>query len=311
MTSLADDARAGLLTPPRSLPPKYFYDARGSLLFDRICDTPEYYVTRTEAALLSTFAHDVIDTARPDHILELGAGSSRKTRHLLDACQARGQICAYWPFDVCETILFETANGLRDAYDWLTINILVGDYHAGLADLSAVSGRRLYVFLGSTIGNFDTELAVDFLRELRAQMNPDDALLLGADRVKDEVVLKAAYDDAAGITAEFNLNVLNVLNRELEADFEPAHFYHRADYNPGGRRMEMYLVSRRAQTVHLESLGETFELEAGEAILTEISRKFTESDLYTLLRRAGFAVAMHYQPDNGYFSLLLAHPHGD
>lgn len=306
--SLAEDARAGLLEPPRSLPPKYFYDERGSRLFDRICNTPEYYPTRTEEALLERWAGEIIAATRPEQLLELGSGTSRKTRHLLDACQAAGLACRYRPFDVCEAMLRESGARLLEAYPWLRVEALVGDYNAGLARLPDAPGRCLFVFLGGTIGNFEPAQARTFLAELRARMRPGDALLLGADRVKDPDVLRAAYNDAAGVTAQFNLNVLQVLNRELDADFDPSAYRHLAEYNRRRRRVEMYLIARRPQRVRLGALGAEFRLAAGERILTEISRKFALSDLRALLAGAGLALARHYSPANGYYSLLLARP---
>jgi L-histidine N-alpha-methyltransferase len=308
--SLAEDAQLGLLTPPRSLPPKYFYDSHGSALFDRICTTPEYYVTRTESALLAARAAAIIDASRPDHIVELGSGASRKTHHLLQACELSCAPCTYWPYDVCESILVEAGERLMAAFDWLDVNALVGDYHAGLRHLPEPQGRCLYAFLGSTIGNFDGPQAVALLQELNLKMRPGDSLLLGADRVKDATILHAAYNDAAGLTAAFNLNLLRVLNRELDADFAPEAFDHEARYDEEAQQVEMYLVARRSQSVHLGVLDESLRLEAGERILTEISRKFTPDKLDTLLHEAGFNVTAHYEPEDSYFSLILASPRG-
>ncbi|HKK13525.1 MAG TPA: L-histidine N(alpha)-methyltransferase, partial [Gammaproteobacteria bacterium] len=254
LPDLAQDAREGLLRRPRSLPPKYFYDDRGSRLFDAICDTPEYYPTRTENALLARHAGEILAAVDPDHIVEFGSGTSRKTLHLLEACAADGARSGYWPLDVCESMLRETGEILVDRYQWLQVDALVGDYLGGLDHLPLPDGRRLFVFLGGTIGNFEPWQAEAFLAELRARMNPGDALLLGADRVKDPAVLHAAYNDAAGITARFNLNVLRVLNRELAADFDESAFRHEARYNPALQRIEMYLVARRPQRVMLEAL---------------------------------------------------------
>jgi L-histidine Nalpha-methyltransferase len=308
LPSLADDARAGLLQSPRRLLPKYFYDKVGSELFDRICTTPEYYVTRTEDALLAARAGAITEASRPDHVLELGSGASRKTLHLFNTFETHSIRCTYWPYDVCESILREAGRRLMETYHWLDVNALVGDYHAGLQHLPDPPGRRLFVFLGSTIGNFDRPQAVALLRELCGKMRSGDSLLLGADRVKDPAVLRAAYNDAAGLTAAFNLNVLRVLNRELDANFDLQAFDHQAHYNKAERRMEMYLIARKAQTVNLRVLREKLELEADEAILTEISRKFTPEMLIELLADAGLHVAAHYEPDNGYFSLVLANP---
>lgn len=306
--SLIDDVREGLLTPPRSLPPKYFYDDKGSRLFDAICNTEEYYPTRTEDALLERSARDIIASLQPEHVVELGSGTSRKTRRLLDACEEHGCHATYWPFDVCESMVQGTAEALVDEYDWLRVHGLVGDYHAGFEHFPGFDGRCLFVFLGSTIGNLEHEYAVGFLRELRGLMKPGDSLLMGADRVKDADVLHAAYNDSKGLTAEFNRNVLQVLNREVDADFELDAFEHRAIYNREHSRIEMHLVSTRTQIVCLNGLDATIEFREGESILTEISRKFTPDSLDALLTEAGFRIERHYEPSDGFFSLLLASP---
>ena len=306
--SLEEDVRDGLLEPPRTLPPKYFYDDRGSRLFDRICDTPEYYPTRTEAALLAENAGALMALAAPDALVEFGSGTSRKTRHLLEACEVAQRAPDYWPFDVCEEMLREAGQELMDEYSWLQVRALVGDYLAGLEHLPLPGGRRCFVFLGGTIGNFEPTQARWFLGQLRAHMRPGDSLILGADRVKDPRVLHSAYNDAEGITAEFNLNVLRVLNRELAADFDPGAFTHRADYNERLAQIEMYLVAEDEQRVAFGELDAQLHIRPGEKILTEISRKFTPEGLEALLAEAGLAVEAHFEPDNAFFSLVYATP---
>jgi L-histidine N-alpha-methyltransferase len=302
---LIEDVETGLFSRPRSLPPKYFYDEYGSQLFDRICSTPEYYLTRTEDALLAERAHEVIDRSRPVEILELGSGSCAKTRRLLDACEALDLRSCYAPFDVCEEMLLAASGGLLADYQWLRVRPLLGDYHAGLEHLPNAGGPRLYVFLGSTIGNFEADSAGAFLRELAAVMRPGDWLLMGADRLKEKEVLSAAYNDAAGITAEFNRNVLRVLNRELDADFEVDAFRHQALWQADERYMEMRLVADDEQRVRFERLDRSLALDKGEFIRTEISRKFTRTDLESLFASAGLRIDAHFEPENGYFSLLL------
>lgn len=304
---ILEDARNGLLTRPRSLPPKYFYDAHGSDLFERITETREYYPTRTEDRLLQRHARDLIASSKPDQILELGSGSSRKTRRLFDACVDLGHACSYAPMDVCEDMLLQAGQDLSDSYDWLAINPIVGDYHAGLDNLPSFTGCRLFVFLGSTIGNFEPEAAQRFINEIEKCMRAGDRLLLGADRVKDPAILEAAYNDSDGVTAAFNLNVLRVLNRELHANFAPERFRHRADYNPEHQRIEMRLVSESEQRVHLSRLDADIQLQAGETILTEVSHKFTPQSLQALITHSGLTLQQHYQADNDYFSLILAH----
>lgn len=303
----AEDAARLLLQSPRSIPPKYFYDARGSVLFDAITDTPEYYPTRTERALLEVSAPRVMALALPDHVLELGSGSSSKTRELLDAWDGDG-MRRYWPFDVSDTVLSAAAAALRREYPGLTVSPLAGDYSGGLVNFPVMKGRVLVVFLGGTIGNFAREEAIAFLAELAHWMDQDDLLLIGFDRVKDVAVVEAAYNDVAGLTAEFNLNILRVLNRALGADFDTRAFSHQAVYDMNADQIEMYLVSKLDQIVSLERPEATLELQAGEKILTEISRKFTPESFSELLEASGFELLESFEPADGYFSLALARP---
>jgi L-histidine N-alpha-methyltransferase len=303
---LVEDVEHGLLRNPKTLPPKYFYDDRGSRLFDAICDTTEYYPTRTEDALLRQYADDIIALSKPQHLVELGSGAARKTRRLFDACEQQQCHSTYWPFDVCKEMVIETATELQEEYHWLEVNGLVGDYHGGFDHFPDIQGRTLYAFLGSTIGNFEHADAVNMLEELSGCMSQGDYLLLGADRVKDVEVLQAAYNDRQGTTAEFNLNVLRVLNNELDADFDLRNFDHKAIYNREQSRIEMHLVSKCEQQVTLGALNKSIDFLSDESIMTEISRKFTPDSLHELLNEAGFELVEHFQPDNGYFSLVLA-----
>lgn len=303
---ILDDVRDGLLEPPRSLPPKYFYDEKGSQLFAEICNTREYYPTRTEDNLLAFHGANIIEVAKPDQILELGSGNSQKTRRLFDACEKTAHSCSYAPFDVCEPMLEITSEQLQSDYNWLQITPMVGDYHAGLNNLPGIDGRRLYVFLGSTIGNFTPEEATEFLSEIRTNMQYGDYLLLGADRVKDTRILAAAYNDSRGITSEFNLNLLKVLNRELQADFKIGYFRHDAIYNEELARIEMRLICIKDHMVTLQRLNEIISFRAGDAILTEFSHKFTYESAEELLHESGFGISCHFQPENQYFSLILA-----
>ena len=306
VAGLADDVREGLLEPPRSLPPKYFYDERGAELFNRICETPEYYLTRTEDALLRQCSADIIALTCPDYLIELGSGNSGKTANLFDACERQGHTCIYSPFDICEPALVEAAGKLQSGYPWLDVRPLLGDYHAGLDHLPDCAGVKMFLFLGSTIGNFTPGDARAFIGGIRQRMEPGDFLLLGADRVKEPAVLNAAYNDARGITALFNLNVLSVLNRELSANFRADNFAHLAVYNNELNRIEMYLVSRLDQEITLGGLDAGFTLECGERILTELSYKFYFDELETLLEDSGLEIIRHFEPDNRYFSLVLA-----
>lgn len=307
LSSLAEDARGGLLHRPRSLPPKYFYDERGALLFERICATPEYYPTRTEAALLKDNAAKIIEHSRPEHILELGSGSSTKTRFLLDACTELDIGSLYWPFDVSQEMLIRSGEALIQDYPWLRVNALVGDYHGGLSRLPLPQNQRqLIVFLGGTIGNFSKAASVAFLQEVATLMGPDDLLLLGVDRVKHPAILNAAYNDAGGITAAFNLNLLQALNRRLDGNFDPDGFYHSAYFHADRARIEMHLVSARTQRVRLGQLDADLEFVTGETILTEISRKFTAASLQGMVEAAGLSIREHYEAPNAWYSLVLA-----
>jgi len=315
LASLADDARHGLMVPPRSLPPKYFYDDKGSQLFEKICDTPEYYPTRTEAALLDAHAGDIVARVQPAHMLELGSGSSRKTRSLIRALDAQAQQPVYWPFDVSAQMMLDAGQSLIDDYPWLQVHALVGDYTGGLDNLPLPDDgeRRLIVFLGGTLGNFEPQQATAILAEITALMGPDDALLLGLDRVKNAQRLEQAYDDAAGWTAAFNRNVLDVLNRELGANFPVQAYRHLACFDADLERIEMRLVAEHAHTVQLAALDTDIQIAEGEHLLTEISRKFTRDSISQLLASAGLVEWAHFeadspdgQPDTADYSLVLA-----
>lgn len=308
-SDLAADIVRGFGSTPRRLPPKYFYDERGARLFDAICDTPEYYPTRTEQALLEAVAPEVIAAADPTHLVELGSGASRKTRTLLDALidHLGGPTAAadYVPIDISEAMLLSSARALLRDYPRLRVHGVVADYDHHLHVIPR-TGRRLIAFLGSTIGNFRQPRAVRFVSSIAAGMGPRDHLLIGFDLVKPAGVLHAAYNDAAGITAEFNLNILQVINRELDGDFDPDEFEHVARYLPEQRQIEMYLRARRGQRVSLARLGRTYEFGAGELLRTEISRKFTRARAESVVRGGGLQPVGWYQSPDRYFALLLA-----
>ena len=306
-STLREDAR-GLLTTPKWLPPKHLYDAEGSRLFDAICDTPEYYQTRTEAALLESYSKAIVERASPTHLVELGSGTARKTRLLLDALgrQAAPQ-CMYVPLEVDQHTLEESAGELLDEYPWLHIHGVVGDFGRTLERIPR-GDRRLIAFLGGTIGNFAPDDAVEFLSAVRESMHEGDHFLLGTDLVKDVEILNAAYNDAQGITAQFNKNLLNVLNREFEADFDPDAFEHIAFFDPKKEWVEMRLRSRVEQTVVLPVLDATIEFAAGEPLHTEISRKFTEDSTRRMLEASGFELVEWYTPPDEWFALSLSAP---
>ena len=302
------DFKRGMLQRQKSIPPKYFYDEVGSRLFDQICDLPEYYPTRVESDLLKNISIELINFVQPDCITELGSGASRKTRHLFDACQKLNYGRLYEPVDVCEEMLNWSSNNLEKKYDWLSVCPIVADYTEEIKWKIDDNRRRLFIFLGGTIGNLNADLALQFLKKLRKEMGFDDYLLIGADRVKRPDLLHAAYNDRAGYTAKFNLNVLNVFNKRLKTKFLKKNFYHYAFYNPIESQIEMHLVSSNEQCVEVSLLNEKLYFHQGESILTEISRKFTRKSFENLLREAEFEVDRHFESDHLKFSLVLAHP---
>jgi L-histidine N-alpha-methyltransferase len=304
-TTLADDVLTGFRQKPKALPPKHFYDDRGSALFDRICQTPEYYATRTELRLLEQVAPHVFDSLRPTHVVELGSGAARKTEAVLDSAERVRCACEYVPFDVSESMLRASALRLLSRYPWLTVRGIVGDYERHLREVPTGS-RRLFMFLGSTIGNFEHAAAVSFLSHIADSMGESDRLLLGTDLVKDRAVLDRAYNDAEGLTAAFNKNMLLVLNRELQAAFNPEDFEHVAYFDEPKRQIEMHLEARRAVCVPLRALGSSVTLARGERILTEISRKFTRGGVAELLRESGLELCSWHEPANGYFGVSVA-----
>lgn len=307
IATLAEDVRTGLLSAPRWLPPKYFYDERGAWLFEGICEQPEYYPTRTETALLAANADAILEIARPAHMLELGSGSSRKTVYLLDAAVRQATPLTYWPFDVTVEMIRHATSDLVQRYPELQFHALIGDYTGGLGGvILPEDGPRLVVLLGGTIGNFEPDLAVQLVTDIRDRLAVGDSLLIGFDRIKDTTRLEAAYDDAAGYTAAFNKNVLNVMNRELDTDFDPDAFSHRALYNADLSRVEMHLVARRGMTVTVGALNEHIEFHEGESINTEISRKFSPKGMHDLLASGGFEIHSRFEDAVGDYSLVLA-----
>ncbi|MFM2129797.1 MAG: hypothetical protein RL477_1343 [Pseudomonadota bacterium] len=300
------DVVAGLAAPGKSLPCRYFYDARGSELFERICATPEYYPTRTERAILKAHAGDIAEATGPAEIVELGAGSSVKTRLLLEAYAASGRRVDFAPIDVSGDMLAASARRLIARYDDLTIRAVAGTYEAALDVLHpAPDGRRVFLFLGSTIGNFAEDERKAFLARIREAMLPGDHFLLGFDRIKDARVLHAAYNDAEGVTAAFNRNMLAHLNARYHGDFRPGRFRHVAFWNESLSRIEMHLESDRAQAATLADLGLTVDLTAGERIHTEISRKFDAAALADEMKALGFSSRARWSDEREWFSLAL------
>ena len=308
MTSaLYDDVRRGLLATPKELPPKWFYDERGSQLFDAITRLPEYYPTRAERAILAEHADQIAELTGADTLVELGSGTSEKTRLLLDALRDHGRLRTFVPFDVSEATLRAAAAAVREEYPGTRVHAIVGDFERHLGEISG-GGTRLIAFLGGTIGNLRPAQRARLLGALRDGMGDDDALLLGADLVKDESRMVSAYDDSSGVTAEFNRNILHVLNRELDADFAAAQFEHVARWNPADEWIEMWLRSTTAQQVRVGRLGLTVDFAEGEEMRTEISTKFRIDILIDELAAAGLRVDSMWTGDEGEFSVTLARP---
>lgn len=304
--SLEDDVRSGLGSEHKWLSPVWFYDDRGSGLFDAITRLPEYYLTRAERRLLESNAAAIATIAAADTLVELGAGTCDKSRVLLDAMGASGTLRRYVPLDVSDGTLWEAANALVKEYPGLEVHAVVGDFlrHVGCVP---AEGRRMVAFLGSTIGNLDPDQRSKFLFDLDCVLDHGDTLLLGTDLVKEPERLVSAYDDSAGLTAAFNRNVLHVLNHELCADFDASRFDHVAVWNAEASWMEMRLRSIEAQVVEIEDLDMTVRFGAGEELRTEISSKFTRERVAAELTEAGFVVEEMWEDPEG-FLLTLATP---
>ena len=305
--AMARDIRHGLCAIPKELSPKYFYDERGSQLFEQITELPEYYPTRAEREILAERSAEILLAAgTPCTLVELGSGSASKTRHMLSAMRDAGCLKTYVPVDISEEITHETARTLVDEYPGLDIRGLVCDFERHLERIPDIGGEKLFAFLGGTIGNLYPDQRRSFLSRIAALMNPGDHLLLGTDLVKDVARLEAAYDDAAGVTAEFNKNVLQVLNRELGADFDLACFEHLARYDRAEERMDIRLRSLAEQTVTLDELELTVDFAAGEEMRTEISTKFTRERLQAVYARAGLEMCGWFTDAAGDYALTLA-----
>jgi len=303
--ALRHDVRLGLTSDPKALPPKWFYDEAGSALFDRITRLDEYYPTRAEREILLREASSIVEIADADTFVELGAGTSDKTRALLDAATAHGRLQRFIPFDVSEEFLRSTTTKLAAEYPSMTIHGVVGDFDHHI-DLIPRGGRRLVAMLGGTIGNYAPEPRARFLRSLVSTMEPGDHLLLGTDLVKDPERLVRAYDDAAGVTAAFNKNVLSVINRHLDANFDPTQFDHLARWNTESEWIEMLLRSRVDQTVRIGSLELEVAFQRGELTRTEISSKFRRGGVEHELADVGLELVEWYTDTAGDFGVSLS-----
>lgn len=303
--ALRRDVRSGLTRTPKSLPPKWFYDTVGSDLFEQITRLPEYYPTRAESQILHEHAAEIVAVSGADTLVELGSGTSEKTRMLLDALRDRESLARFIPFDVDAGVLTAAGAAIQREYPGIEITAVCGDFEEHLGKIPRV-GRRLIAFLGSTIGNLTPGPRSDFLDSLADLLAPGDALLLGTDLMKDTDRLVRAYDDEAGVTARFNRNVLAVVNRELGADFDIDAFDHVARFNDSEERIEMWLRSSRPQRVHVAALGLDVDFAEGEEMLTEVSCKFRRSGVDAELAAAGLRRTQWWTDDSGDFGLSLS-----
>lgn len=303
--ALCRDVLDGLTRSPKSLPPKWFYDSVGSDLFDQITRLPEYYPTRAEAEILRARSGEVASATGADTLVELGSGTSEKTRMLLDALRDGGLLRRFIPFDVDASMLEAAANAIQREYPGIEIAAVCGDFEEHLPEIPG-GGRRLFAFLGSTIGNLTPGPRAEFLAALAAVLQPGDSLLLGTDLVKDSARLISAYDDSAGVTAAFNRNVLAVINRELDADFDLDAYTHVARWHAEEERMEMWLRADSAQRVRVAALDLTVEFAGGEEMLTEVSCKFRREAVAAELAAAGLRQTEWWTDSAGDFGLSLA-----
>jgi L-histidine N-alpha-methyltransferase len=306
--SLAEDVLDGLTRPFKELPPKHFYDARGAELFDQICELPEYYPTRAERAILERTATELAALTNAVELVELGSGTAAKTRVLLDALHAAGTLQRYVPMDVTESMVRDCAETLTEEYPGLRVHGVIGDFERHLDRVPPAIGPRIVAFLGGTVGNFQPGSRRRFLRGVAGLLGPQDHLLMGTDLVKDPGVLEAAYDDEQGVTAEFNRNVLSVLNRELQADFDPDDFDHIALFDPEHEWIEMRLRSRREHTTLVRALDLPVHFDAGEEVRTEISAKFTPERLEGDLSAAGLELVRWLTDPEELFALTVSRP---
>jgi L-histidine Nalpha-methyltransferase len=307
LEALRADVRSGLTAPRKSLPPKYFYDERGSELFDQITRLPEYYLSRAEASILAERSAEIAELSQCQSLVELGSGTSAKTRLLLRALLDGGTLREFMPFDVDPTVLADASEALAAEYPALKIRPFVGDFEQDLAAIPG-GGRRTIAFLGSTIGNLDPPARASFLKQVGAALGPADTFLLGTDLVKDVSRLLHAYDDAAGVTSEFNRNVLRVVNRDLHADFAVEEFQHVAIWDDVNEWIEMRLRSEREQRVTIRDLGLAVSFAVGEELRTEISAKFRADKLEEELAAAGLQTMRFWTDRNNDFGLTLAAP---
>ena len=288
----------------KSLPTQYLYDDLGSKLFEEICETEEYYLTRTEKQILELNASDIVNEVLPSEIFEFGSGSSKKTKTLIAKVLKRNKKLTYFSFDISIKALKMSYNELNKISKSLHVQLIKGDFNNDMKRIKKSKKNRLYLFLGSTLGNFNNKIAINFLDNIANLMNKEDSFLLGVDKVKDEKIINSAYNDSKGITKKFNKNILNVINKEYKLNFNEKNFLHNAKFNSEKSQIEMYLESTVDHSVKLPN-DENLNIEKGEKILTEISRKFSEKTLRDLFSKANLEIKKSYTDNKKYFSLYL------
>ncbi len=305
------DVAVGLASEPKSIPPLHFYDEAGSRLFEAITQLPEYYLTRAEQRILESNAHEIVQSVPGlAEMVEFGSGSSKKTRLLIEAALLSRDSIRYTPIDISGSFLRQSALRLIEDYATLQVHAIAAEYGSGLLALPEPQGPRLFLFMGSSIGNLEKDDAIRFLRQIRMACRPEDRLLLGADLVKDVAEVEAAYDDASGVTEAFNKNLLVRINRELGGNFVPDCFRHEAPFVKDPSWIEMRLVSLREQTVTVDDLGRSFRFAEGERLITEHCTKYTIEALSEMALRAGFRVEKFWFDDHRRFTVALMEPLG-
>jgi len=304
---MAREVRDGLSATPKHLPSKLFYDEIGSALFEEITELPEYYLTRTERAIFEDYAAEILAAAGSDlTLVELGAGTATKTCILIEELLQRQSRALFYPIDVSPAALNEAVRQMATQFPQLRVNPVVADYMGGVAALSRISGRKLVLYIGSSIGNFEHSEAIGMLRRIRRSLRTGDALLLGTDLAKSSKILLPAYDDAQGVTARFNKNMLARLNRELDADFDLDAFKHIALWNKRCSRMEIYLESLAKQSAFIAAIDLDVHFEPGERLHTENSYKYTDEMVNTILRESGFRLERTWTDPKRWFGVHLA-----
>ena len=288
----------------KSLPTQYLYDDLGSKLFEEICETEEYYLTRTEKKILELNASDIVNEVLPSEIFEFGSGSSKKTKTLIAKVLKRNKKLTYFSFDISIKALKMSYDELNKISKSLHVQLIKGDFNNDMKRIKKSKKNRLYLFLGSTLGNFNNKIAINFLDNIANLMNKEDSFLLGVDKVKDEKIINSAYNDSRGITKKFNKNILKVINKEYKLNFNEKNFLHNAKFNSEKSQIEMYLESTVDHSVKLPN-DENLNIEKGEKILTEISRKFSEKTLRDLFSKANLEIKKSYTDTKKYFSLYL------